>query len=116
MNEQLRRLKLIMKKISSVKRILDQINKIAEEDGNVTDEEVQIINAINFHFDKYVTLLEEILEDNVITDIELEQVYANEKKIVQMASSKALMDGVVSNDERRLITSLIDNLEEIQEL
>ncbi len=116
MNEQLQRLKLIMKKISSVQRILDEINEIANQDGEVTEEEVKIINSINYHFEKYVSMLETVLEDGKIDDFELEQIYAYEKKIVQMASSEAFTDGKISRDEKNLIESLIANLEEIQEL
>jgi hypothetical protein len=110
------RIELVSNKLSSIETILNELNKIAESDGNITTEEMNLLNTINYNFENFRKVIETALEDGILSDQEMESLHSYEKMIVHSASSEVFKDGVISKDERNLLFSLIKYFEEIQEI
>ncbi len=110
------RIQNILSKLKKAKEIIGELNKIAEADGEISLEEMQLLNSINFNLEKFFSLVSSAANDGVITDEELVQIHVFEKRIIQEASSKAFEDGRISNEERALLTKLILLMEEMENL
>ena len=91
--------------------IMEKLDALADSDYVYTDDEIILFDHINANLDHYFVLLEKFIEDNVITDEELDEMKKFEKKIVEDAKSKAFEDGKISEDEKALLDKLVVLLE-----
>ncbi len=114
MEEEKDRLEEMKKKMEKAKTIVDQLQEVAEIDGELTVEETRLINSIATNVDRFYTLIESAIADQTITDEEMEQIHIYEKRIIQEASSEAFRDGKISPEERALLTKLIFIMETMQ--
>ncbi|RMG35435.1 MAG: hypothetical protein D6732_09320 [Methanobacteriota archaeon] len=115
MENQKERLEKLKKKMETAKTIVEQLQEVAEIDGELTVEETRLINSIAMNVNEFYNLVEAAMADNTITDEELEEIHVYEKRIIQEASSEAFKDGKISPEERALLTKLIFIMETMEE-
>jgi hypothetical protein len=83
--------------------LIKQLKKFAMEDGIETQEETILIDNVIYNFDKFKDMLEQALEDNKITYKEKVDLLNIIHKIDHDAHITAEADGIVSEDEMRLL-------------
>lgn len=107
MGKDIDRLQAIKEKMGKAKTIVDQLQEVAEIDGELTEEEIMLINSISMNVNRFYDVVEAAIADEQVTDEELEEIHVFEKRIIQEASSEAFKDGKISPEERALLTKLI---------
>lgn len=108
--------KMVKDKLAAVELLTKKLEEIAEEDEEVTDEELILLNTIKLNIDQYKTIVETALNHEVITEEDLENIHTFEKRILHTANEAALQDGFISDDERYLLDNMIDYMTEIQDI
>lgn len=87
---------------------IKELVKIAEKDGVITPEELDIIEQVKIDADSYHLNLLEAIADGKITDEESTRLKKLKNLILDRAQIIADVDGHLSNDEKQLIESLKD--------
>lgn len=104
------RLQKMKKIVEDSDAILDKLNIMAADDGIISNDEVDLINVINAKMKEYKSLLQSVLEDNVVDDDELEKMRYLENEIVEIVERQAMEDGKVSVPEQELMDTLFSCL------
>ena len=86
--------------------LINELRKLAMEDGIETTEETDIISNVIFNFDKFNDCLELAREDNKITYKEKMELLQIVDRIDDEAQVVAEIDGIVTEDEMRLLYHL----------
>jgi len=109
------RLAHIKSRIQTINNVLDQLWSVAQSDDTITADEEAILTNVKQNLESYRTLAGKLTRDEKISDNDLERLYVFEKKIVQDASAKALVDGYISGEEGDLLQKLLDFFEELNQ-
>ena len=94
--------------LDKIDETIDQLMSIASSDGKITKEEQAILDEIMNEMSDYRLMVLDALEDGEIDENEEQEMRDALDKIVDNASKMAIADGTLSDDEKRLIDSLID--------
>ena len=94
--------------------VMEKLFTIATADGIITEEEQEILDAVNEELQSYNWSLSTATEDGVISPTKASMIKAICSRIVKKARAQALKDGVLSSDEFDLLIELYD-LEKIDE-
>lgn len=86
----------------TIKGLLD----IAEMDGVITSEEMEILEQVRIDADSYSVNLAEAKSDGIITGEEAIKLERLKKMIIDRAEIVANIDGNLSKDEKDLLTTL----------
>ena len=86
--------------------LINELRKLAMEDGIETTEETDIISNVIFNFDKFNDCLDLAREDNKITYKEKTKLLQIVDRIDDEAQIVAEVDGIVTEDEMRLLYHL----------
>ncbi len=103
----------VFAKLQKANRIMEDLIEMAVSDENISKDEQDILLSINKNLEHYARLIIESISDNVITDDERQKLADLEQKIVDDANNIALRDENLSVDEKRLLTGLIEAIEDI---
>ena len=85
---------------------LKQLFEAAMSDNVITDEEFELIQEVEFHIDKYELALIDAKKDGVIDDDEVEHLSQLKDEILNQAHSIANADDVINEDEKILLLTL----------
>ncbi|MHA2502394.1 MAG: hypothetical protein ACXAE3_05985 [Candidatus Kariarchaeaceae archaeon] len=87
-----------------------KLMEVANEDGFVSSDEIEIIKQAEVDVDSYTTVLKEALADGIID--EKEKTFLDELKslIIERAETIATLDDVVSDDEKAMLSKLSEIL------
>jgi tellurite resistance protein len=88
--------------------IIQELTKLASQDGIITDDEKEILSQIKFDMDYYELMLADALEDGIITDHEKEKLHDIASSMLERAKIVAGIDGVITDDEKNLIQKLTE--------
>jgi hypothetical protein len=100
---------------SELKRIdefIDKIGDLAEEDGQITKDEMIILDGMMNDLSDYRLLVMEALDDGQITNEEQREMQKLKESILQHINNIAMADGDISNEEKFLIDRLNKFFEE----
>ena len=92
-------------------RLMKKIADLAKQDGEITDEEYDILQSLSFDVAEYMIALEDSLADGKIDKFERETLINLKSKIISNARTVAIKDGVVSQDEMALLNKMIEILD-----
>lgn len=99
---------------------LQQANKIMEDlidlalgDETISPEEQELLFSINSNLQHYVKLTIEAVSDNIVTDDEKRKLMAVGQKIIDDAEKVAIKDSTVSEDEKKLLESLVASIRDL---
>ncbi len=99
---------------------LQQANKIMEDlidlalgDEKISPEEQELLFSINSNLQHYVKLTIEAVSDNIVTDDEKRKLMQVGQKIIDDAEKVAMKDSTVSEDEKKLLESLITSIRDL---
>ena len=109
------RLGYIRDRIDRIHEVLDELQEQAEADAVVSDDEKNILENVKENIANYKRLARELMKGGEISDKDLEKLYIFEKQIVQSASSEALADGYITNEEGDLLQHLLDFFEKFND-
>ncbi|MHA2028209.1 MAG: hypothetical protein ACW99A_06470 [Candidatus Kariarchaeaceae archaeon] len=105
--------KTIKSRVKIAKDIIKSLTDIANIDDRISDDEIAIIMNIKRNLDSYFTIVDEFDDSESLT--RPEEMHIIEKKIIQDATAKAFEDGKITDDEKQLLTKLVDLMESIAE-
>ena len=86
----------------TIKGLLD----IAEKDGVISGEEMEILEQVRIDADSYSVNLTEAKSDGIITEDEANKLANLKKMILERAEIVANIDGKLSDDEKELLSTL----------
>jgi hypothetical protein len=109
------RLGHVKSRINTINEILDQLWSVAQSDQIVSLDEKAILENVQSNLETYRSLAAKLTKNEDISDVDLEKLYIFEKKIVQDASAKALVDGYISGEEGDLLQKLLDFFENLNQ-
>ncbi|MCY3414597.1 MAG: hypothetical protein INQ03_23310 [Candidatus Heimdallarchaeota archaeon] len=96
-------------------KVLVNLGEVALKDGIVTPDEEAILQTVNIGIDEYFQYLDQAMEDDVIDFNEYTTLNGIAAKIVHQSEKTALLDGIVTHDEKQLIHKLTQLLKEYTE-
>ena len=94
--------------------VMEKLFSIATADGIITEEEQEILDAVNSELQSYDWSLSTATSDGVISPTKAAMIKAICSRVVQKAKTQALKDGVLTSDEFNLLIEIYD-LEEKEE-
>jgi hypothetical protein len=101
----------VKEKLSRLKLAVIRIIEKAEEDGIITEEEAKIIEKGKENLDKYITMVNQALEDDIITQDERNNLIDLEEKMMSDSYFVALEDNILDRDELLLLTTLYKTID-----
>ncbi|MHA2168843.1 MAG: hypothetical protein ACXAB7_02920 [Candidatus Kariarchaeaceae archaeon] len=96
--------------------IIDYLVSIAKNDGIVTSDETNFIEAMNIEIEKYKTEWFKSIEDGEITAEEKATLFKTRFKILQKALNIVREDLKVTEEEQELLNGLQKKLAELHKL
>lgn len=99
-------------KEDKLQEIISSITKAARADGKITEEEKEILEAVQINVLVYDQVLEDALDDGIITDKEKDTLTALKHQILNDAWDIASISEGVSDDELKLLQVLLKEIEE----
>ena len=111
--EEQERAKITKKNLERAKKVMEELENLANQDEKITKEEKDLLNSIKKGIDEYQEILSKSLEDNKVTEEELEEIHILEKRILQDASAQVFSDGTVSEDEKAIMKEIIKIIEDL---
>lgn len=99
--------------IGELQTIMGDLERLAVQDGKFTNDEILLLNSVKNNLQSYNELLERVIEDEVITREEYDQMKSMEEKLIKDAEMKAMDDDFLSFDERNILAMLKKLLGEI---
>jgi hypothetical protein len=94
--------------------ILNQLMKVAEEDGRITEDEKILIKNLMSNAEKYIETLNEALEDGIIDKGEQSKLLQYRLNIAKKAKELALTDLIISREEKNLMLELHKILRDLE--
>ncbi|MCY3414412.1 MAG: hypothetical protein INQ03_22385 [Candidatus Heimdallarchaeota archaeon] len=104
------------KEIISYKNTWIQLSEVALADQKITMDEYLIIRGFTDNIERYIELLEQCLEDNIVTTEEKKQLFDLRSRMMQDAIETANDDRVINPDEFIMLQSISELLEIIEDL
>ena len=95
--------------------IMDKLDLIAVYDGIIDEDEEQLLDVINANIFGYQKLLDDILEDNIVTDEEFTEIKSYEKNLKDTILRQAEIDGL-TGPENDILNTLFDCLQSLNVL
>ena len=87
-------------------KIWNQLQGIALQDGELTDEEQDLISAMITDLEKYTKTLQEAMKDVIIDDKEEKELFEGRMAIMEKAYAKAREDLTISEDEKNILKEI----------
>ncbi len=87
-------------------KIIEQMTKIAQADGKLTEEEVELLTEAQINLMLYDEALNEALEDGFISDDEKELLEGIKEQIILQSYELAELTDGLSKDELKLLEIL----------
>ncbi len=102
----------------SVRRrgIWDTLIKVAFLDGKLTRDEFDIIKNVLADLINYSSILEEALNDGIIDDLEKQKLQSQREKVIDKAKLIANKDYIITEEEKKLILTTKEILQNMQKL
>ena len=98
----------------STKELMGELFTLANEDGELTEDEIQVLQQVSINLGKFAELIEEIKSDNVIDFEEFQELRKIRQAIFNDVFSVAILDEKITNDERQLLIRLIELIYEVR--
>jgi len=95
-----------MNELPEIIKIDDLLTKIALKDGEITKEERTLISRILLDVKSYSSLVDDAMEDGIITQKEKADLFEGRMKILEKAYSSAREDLVITDDEGALLKAI----------
>lgn len=89
-------------------KIIQEMTRIAKADGKITEEEEELLIATQVNLMMYDEALDQALEDGIIDQDELELLNGLKEQIIQDAYNIAELSDGISEDELKLLNTLIN--------
>ncbi|MHA2250735.1 MAG: hypothetical protein ACXAD7_10245 [Candidatus Kariarchaeaceae archaeon] len=89
---------------------LKELGKVIRDDELITYDELELLKQVTFDVRRYERSLEKALEDSIITKEESDELNHLKEQILANVYKVAEWDGVLSDDEKRMIKKLSDIL------
>ncbi|OLS24557.1 MAG: hypothetical protein HeimC2_22020 [Candidatus Heimdallarchaeota archaeon LC_2] len=87
--------------------VWDALQKVALEDGVITQEERILISNIVLDVEAYSNMVDRALEDGIISKNERVELFEGRIEILEKAYHIAREDRSISNDETELLKSIV---------
>ena len=87
--------------------VWDALQKVALEDGVITEEERRLISNIVLDVEAYSNMVDKALEDGIINKNERVELFEGRIEILENAYSIAREDRSISSDETELLKSIV---------
>ncbi len=93
---------------NDIQALIEGIIALAETDGNISEDELKIIDQVKIDGEKYVTIFNEILEKQIITRNDLEKLERAKIRILENATNVAGEDAIITTDERTILLKILE--------
>ncbi|MHA2029006.1 MAG: hypothetical protein ACW99Q_06420 [Candidatus Kariarchaeaceae archaeon] len=87
---------------------LKELGKIIKEDGFLLSDELELLKQVRWDVGVYEKSLIDALEDSIITEEESEQLNYLKEQILSNVYKVANWDGILSDDEKKIIKKLTE--------
>lgn len=101
----------VRERLTKIQSAIANIVAKAEEDGIVTAEEAKILDVAKNNLKKYEKMVEVALEDEIITQDEMNALIELEENLMSETYFTALEDNVIDEDEMLLLKTLIKTID-----
>jgi hypothetical protein len=105
--------KAIKLRVKKAREIIKSLTDVADSDHDITDDEIAIIMNIKRNLEKYFAIVDDFDDSEILT--KSEEMHVIEKMIIQDATAKAFEDGTITDDEKKLLSKLVELMESIAE-
>ncbi|MCY3412787.1 MAG: hypothetical protein INQ03_14210 [Candidatus Heimdallarchaeota archaeon] len=95
--------------LAKIDKFLDKMMSIAESDGEISTDEQEILDEVLNEVSEYRLMVFDAQDnDGVIDDAEMEKMKGYRERILNLVNRKAMRDGIITDEERDLIDSLFE--------
>lgn len=96
--------------------VVAAVTRAARADGKITEEEAELLEAVQVNVLIYEQALEDAMEDNIITDEEKDILDGLKQQILADSWDVAkLSEGNISDDELKMLEVILRKIEESSE-
>ena len=103
----------VLDTLQKVNRVMEDLIDLALGDEAISPEEQELLFSINSNLQHYVKLTIEAVSDNIVTDEERTKLISVGQKVIEEAQKVAMKDSEISEDETKLLESLINSIKEL---
>ena len=103
----------VLDTLQKVNRIMEDLIDLALGDESISPEEQELLFSVNSNLQHYVKLTIEAVSDNIVTDEERAKLISVGQKVIEEAQKVAIKDSEISEDEKKLLESLINSIKEL---
>ena len=103
----------VLDTLQKVNRVMEDLIDLALGDEAISPEEQELLFSINSNLQHYVKLTIEAVSDNIVTDEERTKLISVGQKVIEEAQKVAMKDSEISEDEKKLLDSLINSIKEL---
>lgn len=102
--------KKVLDTLQKANRVMEDLIDLALGDETISQDEQDLLFSINSNLQHYVKLTIEAVSDNIITEEERAKLISVGEKVIQDAEKVAMKDSDVSEDEKKLLETLISSI------
>jgi len=103
----------VLDTLQMANKVMEDLIDLALGDEKISPEEQELLFSINSNLQHYVKLTIEAVSDNIVTDDEKQKLMRVGQKIIRDAEKVAMKDSKVSDDEKKLLESLITSIRDL---
>ncbi|OLS23447.1 MAG: hypothetical protein HeimC2_26510 [Candidatus Heimdallarchaeota archaeon LC_2] len=103
----------VLDTLQKVNRVMEDLIDLALGDETISRDEQELLFSINSNLQHYVKLTIEAVSDNIVTEEERAKLIAVGQKVINEAEKVAMKDSEISEDEKKLLESLITSIKEL---